>query len=249
MEPSPGLRSPPAAIALVDAFYSSPGRAPCPLRWAVPRGSQPDGLRAAPPASSRSAVLTRAPCLHPTRRWPGSVPRRSRAVPAAPEAPAPAGRAPLRGGPRAGQPVRRLRTAAAALDGEKLRCARREGFSLHANVALPAQAREQLEHPCCYLLRPPLMRGASTGTGGAGRDCSPWEEQPMIPRVACGQRDALTERPVNRMYVDKSRCLAYKGPLSHLGRPREGRSCALSLPSSSASWRYCSPSASPWLVS
>ena len=51
-------------------------------------------------------------------------------------------------GPRAGHPVRRLRTAAAVVDGEKLRCARLEGFSLHANVALPAHAREQLEHLC-----------------------------------------------------------------------------------------------------
>ena len=55
-------------------------------------------------------------------------------------------------GPRAGQPVRRLRTAAAVVDGATLRCARREGFSLHANVALPAHAREPLEHLgryCC----------------------------------------------------------------------------------------------------
>jgi hypothetical protein len=59
-------------------------------------------------------------------------------------------------GPRAGHPVRGLRTAAAVGDGEKLRCARREGFSLHANVALDARAREQLEHLCRYLLRLPL---------------------------------------------------------------------------------------------
>ena len=59
-------------------------------------------------------------------------------------------------GPRAGHPVRRLRTAAAGVDGEKLRCARLEGFALHANVALDARAREQLEHLCRYLLRPPL---------------------------------------------------------------------------------------------
>ena len=45
-------------------------------------------------------------------------------------------------GPRAGHPVRRLRTAAAVVDGEKLRCAHLKGFSLHANVALPAHARE-----------------------------------------------------------------------------------------------------------
>jgi hypothetical protein len=42
-------------------------------------------------------------------------------------------------GPRAGHPVRRLRSAAAMVDGAKPRCARREGFSLHANVGVPAQ--------------------------------------------------------------------------------------------------------------
>jgi hypothetical protein len=56
-------------------------------------------------------------------------------------------------GPRAGHPVRRLRSAAAVVDGDKPRCARLEGFSLHANVALPGHAREQLEHLCRYLLK------------------------------------------------------------------------------------------------
>ena len=59
-------------------------------------------------------------------------------------------------GPRAGHPVRRLRSAAAVVDGAKPRCARVEGFSLHANVAVPAHARERLEHLCRSLLRPPL---------------------------------------------------------------------------------------------
>jgi Putative transposase len=59
-------------------------------------------------------------------------------------------------GPRAGQRVRRLRSAAAMVDGAKPRCARLEGFSLHANVSVPAHARVRLEHLCRYLLRPPL---------------------------------------------------------------------------------------------
>jgi hypothetical protein len=58
----------------------------------------------------------------------------------------------LAGGPRAGHPVRRLRSAAAVVDEQKPRCARLEGFSLHANVAVPAQARDALEHLCRYLL-------------------------------------------------------------------------------------------------
>jgi len=36
------------------------------------------------------------------------------------------------------------------------RTSRAEGFSLHANVAVPAHAREGREHLCRYLLRPPL---------------------------------------------------------------------------------------------
>jgi Putative transposase/Transposase zinc-binding domain len=69
-------------------------------------------------------------------------------------------------GPRAGHPVRRLRSAAAVVDGAKPRCARLEGFSLHANVALPAHAREQLEHLCRYLLRPPLALERLTESSG-----------------------------------------------------------------------------------
>jgi len=62
----------------------------------------------------------------------------------------------LASGPRAGHPVRRLRSAAAGVDTPTPRWARLEGFSLHANVALPAHAREGREHLCRYLLRPPL---------------------------------------------------------------------------------------------
>jgi len=42
----------------------------------------------------------------------------------------------------------------------KLRCAWLEGFSLHANVAIPAHARVRLERLCRYLLQPPFGRGA-----------------------------------------------------------------------------------------
>jgi hypothetical protein len=59
-------------------------------------------------------------------------------------------------GPRAGHPVRRLRSAAAVVDGAKPRCARLKGFSLHADVGVPAHARGRLEHLCRYLLRSPL---------------------------------------------------------------------------------------------
>ena len=36
------------------------------------------------------------------------------------------------------------------------RCANVEGFSVHANVSLPAHQRAKLENLCRYMLRPPL---------------------------------------------------------------------------------------------
>jgi AAA domain len=54
----------------------------------------------------------------------------------------------------AGQPVRRLRSAADA-SATGPRAARLEGFSLHADVAVPARRRDQLERVCRYILRPP----------------------------------------------------------------------------------------------
>ena len=68
-------------------------------------------------------------------------------------------------GPRAGQPVRRLRSAAAATPTGR-RSARLEGFSLHADVAVPARRRDQLERLCRYLLRPPLAVERLTESSG-----------------------------------------------------------------------------------
>jgi hypothetical protein len=69
-------------------------------------------------------------------------------------------------GPRAGQPVRRLRSAAAATATGR-RSARLEGFSLHADVAVPARRRDRLEHLVRYLVRPPLaLERLAESTGG-----------------------------------------------------------------------------------
>ena len=59
-------------------------------------------------------------------------------------------------GPRADHPVRRLRSAAVVVDEAKRRWARMGRYSLHADVAVPAHARERLEHVGRSLLRPPL---------------------------------------------------------------------------------------------
>jgi hypothetical protein len=69
-------------------------------------------------------------------------------------------------GPRAGQPVRRLRSAAAVTPTGR-RSARLEGFSLHADVAVPARRRDQLEKLCRYIVRPPLaLERLTESTGG-----------------------------------------------------------------------------------
>ncbi len=69
-------------------------------------------------------------------------------------------------GPRAGQPGRRLRSAAAAT-ATGPRSARLGGFSLHADVAVPARRRDRLDHLLRYLVRPPLALARLTeSTGG-----------------------------------------------------------------------------------
>ena len=69
-------------------------------------------------------------------------------------------------GPRAGQALRRLRSAASAQTTAP-RCARLEGFSLHADVAVPARRRDRLEHLVRYILRPPLaLERLTESTGG-----------------------------------------------------------------------------------
>ena len=46
------------------------------------------------------------------------------------------------------------------------RSARLEGFSLHADVAVPARRRDQLERVCRYILRPPLALERLTESPG-----------------------------------------------------------------------------------
>jgi hypothetical protein len=62
-------------------------------------------------------------------------------------------------GRRGGQPVRRLRSAATATATGR-RSARLEGFSLHADVAVPARRRDQLEKVC-----PPYSRSVPSPAG------------------------------------------------------------------------------------
>jgi Putative transposase len=81
-------------------------------------------------------------------------------------------------GPRAGQPVRRLRSAA-TVTATGRRSARLEGFSLHADVAVAARRRDQLEKVCRYILRPPLaVERLTESTGGQLLYCfrRPWSD-------------------------------------------------------------------------
>ena len=65
-------------------------------------------------------------------------------------------------GPRAGQRVLRLGDdpGAPIVTSGGPRHAHFRGFDLHANVAVAAGEREQLEHLCRYVLRPPVAQGA-----------------------------------------------------------------------------------------
>ena len=60
-------------------------------------------------------------------------------------------------GPRAGHFVSRVRSdSPPAPAGATTRCARLDGYSLHADVRIPAHDRTRLEHLCRYIARPPL---------------------------------------------------------------------------------------------
>jgi len=65
-------------------------------------------------------------------------------------------------GPRAGHRVLRFGQdpAAPVVTSGGPRHAHFQGFDLHANVAVAAGEREQLEHLCRYVLRPPVAQGA-----------------------------------------------------------------------------------------
>jgi len=65
--------------------------------------------------------------------------------------------------------VRRLRSAADAVTAAGPRCARLEGFSLHADVAVPARRRDRLEHLVRSLVRPPLALTRLTESSGGQR--------------------------------------------------------------------------------
>ena len=111
-------------------------------------------------------------------------------------------------GPRAGHPVRRLRTAAAVLDGQKPRCAHREGFSLHANVALEGRAREQLEHLCRYLLRPPLALDRLTESSHGQ----------LVYELPHPRRDGATHLLLDPMELIEKLCVLIPPPRFHLLR-------------------------------
>src|SRR3989442_8367863 len=63
--------------------------------------------------------------------------------------------------PRGRTPGKRIRTWGGGGESEEAepsarRCANVDGFSVHANVSLPAHQRAKLENLCRYMLRPPL---------------------------------------------------------------------------------------------
>jgi hypothetical protein len=59
------------------------------------------------------------------------------------------------------------------------RCARLEGFSVHAGVAVRAHRRDQVERLCRDLLRPPVAQDRLTATSGGQR---------LSIKIACTSR-------------------------------------------------------------
>jgi hypothetical protein len=139
-------------------------------------------------------------------------------------------------GLRAGQPVRRLRSAATATSTGR-RSARLEGFSLHADVAVPARRRDQLEKVCRYILRPPLALERLTAvppgpwTDGSSRwSCwSGWPPSSRRPGDRCSPITGCWRRD-----PDGEPRLSRRPPLRPRGRTRRrasrgggpGRGCS-----------------------
>jgi len=125
-------------------------------------------------------------------------------------------------GPRAGQPLRRLRSAAGAAPTGPC-CARLEGFSLHANVAVRAHRRDQLEHLCRYLLRPPLARERLTESAHGQLLLSCRIRGQTAPRT-CSERTMyrfLAEPAEGRERRDQLRHPVYAAPELLARRPNE----------------------------
>lgn len=111
-------------------------------------------------------------------------------------------------GPRAGHPVRRLRSAAAVVDAAKPRCARLDGFSLHANVAGPAHARARLEHLCRSLLRPLLaLERLSESSHGH-----------LLDELAHPRTDGSTHVLLDPLELIEKLCVLVPAPRTHLLR-------------------------------
>ena len=123
------------------------------------RGDRPDpgaDPRASDPPAASGGACPRTPA--PPIRWPS----RCRYWPATPPPRSRSAWPPGRGRPSRAPPAHRRRGG-----GRRQAPVRPpEGFSLHANVALPAHAREPLEHLCRYLLRPPLATERLTESCG-----------------------------------------------------------------------------------
>jgi hypothetical protein len=103
--------------------------------------------------------------------------------------------------------VRRLRSAAAATATGR-RSARLEGFSLHADVAVPARRRDQLEKVCRYILRPPLaVERLPTRSGFSGPDLPMGEAMNQSMRV----------RALGAVLYEDFQLLDLYGPLEMFG--------------------------------
>ena len=100
------------------------------------------------------------------------------------------------------------------------RSARLEGFSLHADVAVRARRRDQLERLVRYLVRPPLAAERLTESTGASSCITSAALGPTAPRRSSWPRWKLLERLAALVPAPRRPLLAYHGLLAPHARWR-----------------------------
>jgi hypothetical protein len=100
------------------------------------------------------------------------------------------------------------------------RCANVDGFSVHANVSLPAHRREKLENLCRYMLRPPLAVERLERVSGdrlAYRMKTPWRDGTTHVIMSDGE---LVEKLAALVPAPRFHLVRYFGILSSAAKQR-----------------------------
>ena len=136
----------------------------------------------------------------------------------------------------------------------KARCARLEGFSLHADVAVPApHTRGRLEPLCRYLLRPPLALERLSETAPALDESNGSPKPCSIPQIQFRKADWLgvrrSQRDQRAINPGLEFCKVERAPL---GPPATLREINSSMRRACCTWRtdlvyyYCETVRAAW---